>query len=246
MIRVAAVGDVHFTPDSMGLLRGHFETLHERADVLLLAGDLTGHGKMDEASALAREIEGLEIAMVAVLGNHDYHSDQQDRIRALMEGVGVMVLEGESAVLTIGGETLGIGGVKGFAGGFTGASWGEFGEPQMREFIRHTREAAERLQATLEDLTTDKRVALLHYAPVEATVQGEVAQMHPFLGSYLLAEAIDAAGADLVVHGHAHYGSEEGVTPGGIQVRNVAHTVIRRAYSLFEVGAGASVGAGGP
>lgn len=245
-MRVAAVGDTHFTPDSMGLLREHFGSLHERADVLLLAGDLTGHGTVEEASALAREIEGLEIPMVAVLGNHDCHSDQQDRISVLMEGAGVHVLEGESTVLAVGGESLGIGGVKGFVGGFTeGASWGEFGESQMRELIRHTRESAERLQTTLEDLTVDRRIALLHYAPVEATVKGEHPQMYPFLGSFLLAEAIDAAGADLVVHGHAHYGSEEGVTPGGIQVRNVAHTVIRRPYRVFEVGAGASVGAGG-
>ena len=241
MIRVAAVGDVHFTPELTGSLRGDLGALNEHADVLLVAGDLTGNGTVEEALALAREIDGLEIPIVAVLGNHDYHSDQQDDIRTVMEGAGVTVLEGESTTLTIREKTLGVVGVKGFAGGFTGASWGEFGEPQMRALIRHTRESAERLQMGLEDLTADRHVALLHYSPVEATVKGEHPQMYPFLGSFLLAEAIDAAGADLVVHGHAHYGSEEGVTPGGTQVRNVAHSVIRRAYSVFEIGAGASV-----
>ncbi len=244
MIRIAAVGDVHFGTDSVGSLRAPFESLSERADVLLLAGDLTANGKLDEATALARELGGLGFPMVAVLGNHDYHFEEQDRIRTIVEEAGVVVLEGEATSLNIGGETIGIAGVKGFAGGFsTGTSWGEFGEPQMKAFIRHTRESAEALRAALDGLTTERRIALLHYSPIEATVQGEALQMHPFLGSYLLAEAIDAAGADLVVHGHAHHGSEKGVTPGGIQVRNVAQTVIQRAYSLFEVGAGASVGA---
>ncbi len=151
-----------------GGLREDLETLHEHADVLLVAGDLTGHGTVEEASALAREIEDLEIPIVAVLGNHDYHSDQQDDIRTLMEGAGVRVLEGESTTVTLRGTTLGVAGVKGFSGGFVGAAWGEFGEPQMRALIRHTRESAERLQASLEDLTTDKRVALLHYSPIEA------------------------------------------------------------------------------
>jgi hypothetical protein len=34
-------------------------------------------------------------------------------------------------------------------------------------------------------------------------------------------------------HGHAHGGSEKGVTPGGIPVRNVSQPVIRRAYALY-------------
>jgi Icc-related predicted phosphoesterase len=218
--------------------------LSKRADVLLLAGDLTANGKLDEATALARELGGLGLPMVAVLGNHDYHFEEQDPIRTIMEKAGVVVLEGEATSLDISGETLGIAGVKGFGGGFSvGASWGEFGEPQMKAFIRHTRESADALRAAIDGLTTERRIALLHYSPVEATVQGEALQMHPFLGSYLLAAAVDDAGAELVVHGHAHHGSEKGVTPGGIQVRNVAQPVIRRAYSLFEVGAGESVGA---
>jgi Icc-related predicted phosphoesterase len=234
VIRIAAVGDVHFGTDSVGSLREPLESLRERADVLLLAGDLTANGKLDEGIALARELGGLGLPMVAVLGNHDYHFEEQDRIRTIVEEAGVVVLEGEATSLDVNGETLGIAGVKGFGGGFSvGASWGEFGEPQMKAFIRHTRESAEGLRAALDGLTTERRIALLHYSPIEATVKGEA----------LLAEAIDDAGAELVVHGHAHHGSEKGVTPGGIQVRNVAQPVIRRAYSLFEVGAGASVGA---
>ena len=47
----------------------------------------------------------------------------------------------------------------------------------------------------------DLRLALLHYSPVRDTLQGEPPEIFPFLGSYLLAEAIDAAGADLASTG---------------------------------------------
>jgi Icc-related predicted phosphoesterase len=76
-------------------------------------------------------------------------------------------------------------------------------------------------------------VALLHYSPVPDTLQGEPVGLYPFLGSYHLAEAIDRAGADLVLHGHAHRGCERGVTNGGVPVRNVAQPVLGRAYALF-------------
>ena len=80
---------------------------------------------------------------------------------------------------------------------------------------------------------TDVRVALLHYSPVRDTLHGEPSEIYPFLGSYLLAEAVDNVGADLVLHGHAHHGREKGVTPAGIPVRNVAQPVIRHAYSVY-------------
>jgi Icc-related predicted phosphoesterase len=126
-----------------------------------------------------------------------------------------------------------VAGTKGFGGGFAGACGSEFGEPEMKAFINHTRELAENLERSLAGLDADLRVALLHYSPVEGTLLGERLEIYPFLGSYLLAEAVDRAGADLVLHGHAHRGTEQGVTPGGVQVRNVAQPVIRHAYHVY-------------
>src|SRR5680860_1853785 len=103
----------------------------------------------------------------------------------------------------------------------------------MKAFVRHTKKLAQGLEDALRTLDTDHRVALLHFSPVEATLRGERLEIYPFLGSYLLAEAVDRAGADLVVHGHAHAGSEKGLTSGGVPVRNVAQPVIRRAYHLY-------------
>jgi Icc-related predicted phosphoesterase len=174
--------------------------------------------------------------VVAVLGNHDYHLDRQDDVREILEGIGVTVLEGESTTISLDGSRVAIAGLKGFGGGFAGACGTDFGEPEMKAFVRHTRSLAARLEEVVGGLKADLKVVLLHYAPIEATLLGERLEIYPFLGSYLLAEAVDAHGADLVLHGHAHNGSEKGTTPGGIDVRNVAQSVIRHPYGLYTLG----------
>ncbi|MFG2690522.1 metallophosphoesterase [Streptomyces sp. NPDC048405] len=240
MIRVAAVGDIHMGPDSQGLLRPAFETLPDCADLLLLAGDLTRHGTPQEARVVAREVRDLPVPVVAVLGNHDHHDERPEEVTAILREAGVTVLEGENTVLDCAGGRVGIAGVKGFGGGFVGRSAGEFGELVMKEFVRTTRRSADSLHAALKELDEADcaaRVALTHFSPVADTLAGEPPEIHPFLGSYLLAEAIDTAGADLAVHGHAHLGAEHGMTAGGVRVRNVAQPVIRRAFNVYRLGA---------
>jgi Icc-related predicted phosphoesterase len=235
VIRIAAVADLHFGPDAAGTYRSHLDRIADRADAFLIAGDLTRLGDPEEARILAEELRDLPIPTVAVLGNHDHHADREDEVRAIMESAGVRVLEGEGMVLDIGGARLGIAGAKGFGGGFAGVSASEFGEREMKAFIRHTMEVAGRLEDAVRTLDADRRVVLLHYSPIKETLDGEPPEIHAFLGSYLLAEAIDRAGADLVLHGHAHRGAGAGTTPGGIPVRNVAWPVIGQAYALFRL-----------
>ena len=233
MIRVAAIGDVHMARDARGTLHEAFARLPAVADVLLLAGDLTRRGTEEELDVLLDELGGVSVPQVAVLGNHDFESDRSDALVKLLEGAGVRVLEGTAAVVRVDGETLGIAGTKGFGGGFAGACGSDFGEPEMKAFVRHSRALADALGRALRGLDTDARIALTHYAPVKDTLSGERPEIAPFLGSYLLGEAIDGAGADLAVHGHAHNGVEKGVTPGGVPVRNVALPVIKTAYALY-------------
>jgi len=236
LIRVAAIGDLHCGGGSAGTLRETLERLSSHADVLLLAGDLTLHGEAREARVLAGALAGTGLPMIAVLGNHDYHLDSQDDIRKAMEDAGVCVLEGTGTTIAVNGTPLSVAGTKGFGGGFAGACGSDFGEPEMKAFIRHTKELAARLEETLAGLDGDLRIALLHYSPTETTLQGERLELYPFMGSYLLGEAIDRAGADLVLHGHAHSGNEKGLTPGGIHVRNVARPVIRHPYKVYPLG----------
>jgi Icc-related predicted phosphoesterase len=234
VIRVAAVGDIHLGPDSAGTYRPRLAHLADQADLFLLAGDLTRRGTEEEAAVVGDELADLPVPAFAVLGNHDYESDCSEVVAARLEAGGVRVLEGTSATCRIGDCVVGIAGAKGFGGGFPGRCGSEFGEPEMKAFIRHTQQTARRLGAALEELDgAGIRLALMHYAPVEDTLQGEPCEIYPFLGSYLLAEAVDRGGAALAVHGHAHGGAPRGVTPGGTPVRNVALPVIRSSYRLF-------------
>jgi Icc-related predicted phosphoesterase len=235
MIRLAAIADLHCVEATCGLLAPAWSELHETADVLLVGGDLTTRGTPAEAAVLARELERVRIPVVAVLGNHDYHTGHEAEVRRILEDAGTCVLECECTKVTVGGETLGIAGTKGFGGGFAGACGTDFGEPEMKQFVRHSVDLAARLRGVMHGLDADYRVLLMHYSPIDTTLQGEPLPIYPFLGSYLFAEAADAVGVDLVVHGHAHHGSEKGVTPGGIPVRNVALPLIRTPYALFHL-----------
>lgn len=232
-IRVGAVGDVHIDADVVGRFRPALDDIADHADVLLLAGDLTRHGTPEEAECVAQEFGGLGVPVVAVLGNHDYHSDRAIDVTGILQAAGLQVLEGEAVMLDTAHGRLGVAGAKGFGGGFAGRCATAFGEPEMKDFVRHTEFSASMLTKALESLECDVRVALTHYSPVPDTLSGEPPEIYPFLGSYLLAEAIDAVPTQLAVHGHAHAGIERGMTPGGVRVRNVAHPVIRQAYSVF-------------
>jgi Icc-related predicted phosphoesterase len=235
MVRIAAVGDVHVGDDSRGRLGPCLADACACADVLLLAGDLTRAGEPDEATVLVDELAGIELPVIAVLGNHDLHSDRQGEVVEILQDGGIRVLEGEAAVVPVGEATLGVAGVTGFGGGFAGRCGSEFGEPEMKAFIRTTQAIADQLGEALREMDCDVRVALTHYAPVPDTLAGEPLEIYPFLGSYLLGQAIDSAPTELALHGHAHAGSERGTTPGGVRVRNVAHPVIKQAYSVFHL-----------
>lgn len=233
MIRIAAMADVHFGADAVGTLGPHLTHLADQADLLVIAGDLTRVGDPAEAMMLIDELRAVTVPIATVLGNHDYHGGRVAEITAALQSAGIHVLEGNGIALDVNGARVGIAGVKGFGGGFLGASASDFGEPEIRAFVAHTRDQATRLEAALQRLECDRRIALLHYAPVPDTLQGEPIALYPFLGSYLLAEAIDRANADLALHGHAHAGSERGLTTGGVPVRNVAQPVLQRAYAIY-------------
>jgi Icc-related predicted phosphoesterase len=237
VIRIAAVADVHLDKDVVGRYRPALEELPGQADVLLLGGDLTRHGTAEEAQCVATEFRDLGVPVIAVLGNHDHHCNQVPEVVKVLEGAGITVLEGTGTVIDTPGGRLGVAGAKGFGGGFAGRCASAFGEPEMKAFVRTTCDIADRLGAALRSLDCDVLVALTHYAPVPDTLAGEPPEIYPFLGSYLLGQAIDSADTALAIHGHAHMGTERGITPGGVRVRNVAHPVIKQAYSVFHLNA---------
>jgi len=227
-IRLAAVGDLHVTRQSQGVYGPLFAAAAERADILLLCGDLTDHGLPEEAAVLASELgrTGKQMPAVAVLGNHDVESGQQAEVRRILNEVGVVVLDGDAHQV----GDVGFVGVKGFCGGFGRRTLEPWGEPVIKLFVREALDEALKLESGLAKLRTRHRVALLHYSPIEGTVEGEPLEIYPFLGSSRLEEPLNRYEVEAVFHGHAHRGALEGKTRGGIAVYNVAAPLLRRSF----------------
>ncbi len=237
-LRVAAVSDLHYTRQSKGTRQTLFTAASEAADVLLLCGDLTDYGLPEEARILCEDLHAhVQVPVLAVLGNHDFESDQPEAVRAVMEEGGVTVLDGESVEL----KGVGFAGTRGFAGGFGECALSAWGEPVIKQFVQAAIDEALKLEAALSRLHTEHRIVLLHYAPIRETVEGEAAEVFPFLGSSRLEETLNRYGADAVFHGHAHAGSPEGATEHDIPVYNVSLPVLEKAhpdrppFRIFEV-----------
>ena len=236
-VRFAAVGDIHVTRDSAGTLRKFFAQAAEAADALLLCGDLTDYGTADEAKVLAEELASVAVPIVAVLGNHDFESGTPEIVSEILTKAGVRVLDGEACEI----EGVGIAGAKGFAGGFGRGSLGAWGEPVIKQFVQEALQEAMKLEAALAKLRTPRRIALLHYAPIAGTVQGEPVEIFPFLGSSRLEDPLLRYPVDAVFHGHAHRGTLQGKTINGVPVFNVARPLLLRSrpeqppFLLYEV-----------
>jgi Icc-related predicted phosphoesterase len=230
-IQIAAIADIHCYEELRGRLRYELEPVNEHADVLVLAGDLTLYGKLEEARILVEELRGVRVPMVAVLGNHDYEMNQEQAINAVLQQAGVAMLDGDTVTFNLRGRTVGFVGVKGFCGGFGNRLVAPFGEYPLKSFVRVGQTEAEKLDAGLrklrDDDAVDHVVAVVHYAPIRETVVGESPELFPFLGNSSLGDPIDRYEADVCFHGHAHYGTPFGTTSQGIPVYNVARPLVR-------------------
>jgi Icc-related predicted phosphoesterase len=222
-LRIAAVADLHYTDNSKASLVPIVERVPLEADVLLLCGDLTHNGHVEEAVALAKELNSVRIPILAVLGNHDFHSDQQDEIKRALKGSVIQVLDGDAVEI----KGVGFAGVKGFATGFGRRVLEPWGESIVKQFVREAVEEALKLESALARLRSQTLVALLHYAPIVDTVEGEPLEIRPFLGSSRLEEPLNRYQVRAAFHGHAHHGRPEGRTSAGVPVYNVSLPLLR-------------------
>lgn len=229
-VRLAAIGDIHCTERSASTMNQLFANIYERADVLLLCGDITDRGRPGELQILINELapsllKGLTI--VAVLGNHDCHGGQVTTLVQMMRQVGIKVLYGDDNIYVHNAE-VGFAGIKGFWGGFSPNTIAAFGEENAKDIMKETAEDTRRLDRGLRSLSTPVKVAIMHYAPIKATLKGEPSELMNLLGSELLAKPLDTEGATICFHGHSHHGTYSGMTKKGVPVYNVAAPVLRR------------------
>jgi uncharacterized protein len=235
-MRVAATADLHFTPQSYDRIRDAMQRVRDEADILVLAGDLTNFGKIEEMTSLLNALVRIRVPIVAVLGNHDYESGLEQELMKMMTTEGIKVLDGSSYER----DGIGFAGCKGFYGGYGRGALTAFGEPEIKAFVQAGLNEALKLERALSQLRAEKRIVVTHYSPIRDTVEGEPPEIYPFLGSSRFGEVIDRFGAQFVVHGHAHHGALQGKTTSGIPVYNVAMHLLQAqkepaVYRVFDV-----------
>lgn len=239
-VRIAALADLHVTEGDKGKWAPLFKEISQNADVMLVCGDLTNTGDEFEAQVLAEEFKACAIPVVGVLGNHDYEKNRHKLVRQMLQSANVHILDGECITIA----DIGFAGVKGFGGGFDKRMLSMFGEGAMKSFVQEAVDEALHLDRALARLEQEngniKKVAIMHYSPIKATVVGEPEEIYPFLGSSRLAEPLHGRSVVAAFHGHAHAGTLEGQTAGGVKVFNVAKHILQKAgyehpYYLYEI-----------
>jgi Icc-related predicted phosphoesterase len=236
-IRIAAAGDIHFGDREGDRERAAatFAALAGRVDLVLLAGDLTTHGRPEQAAIVADACRELGVPVLAVLGNHDWHANRAAEVIAALEAGGIVVLERSHRILELCGAAVGVVGAKGFVGGFAGYHIPDFGEPTLRRLYAESMDEVTALDAGLRAIALCPfRIVLLHYSPTTQTLEGERREIWSFLGTDRLAAPILEHGPDLVLHGHAHGGTFEGRV-GDVPVYNVSVPVLGEDFWLFEL-----------
>jgi Icc-related predicted phosphoesterase len=224
-MRIAATGDLHFGKASVGMLQPLLSQITTDIDVLVIAGDLTDYGSADEGRAFAKELAaGARVPIVAVLGNHDFEAGAEQEIQQILVDHGVCVLDGDTCEI----QGVGFAGVKGFAGGFGRRALGPWGEKIIKQFVHEAVNEALKLESALARLRTEKTVVVLHYSPIEGTVEGEPREIYPYLGCSRLEEPLGRYNVTAVLHGHAHNGAPEGRTSANVPVYNVALPLMRK------------------
>jgi Icc-related predicted phosphoesterase len=227
VVRIAAMGDFHYSRTSAGALHAVFQQVTESADVLVLCGDLTDYGLAEEARLLAKDLtSALKIPAVGVLGNHDFEAGEETEVAKILTDAGVRMLDGDTYEI----HGVGFAGVRGFCGGFGRGALGAWGEPIIKQFVHEALQEVLKLESALARLKTAHRIALIHYAPVRDTVEGEPLEIYPFLGSSRFEEPLTRYSVSAVFHGHAHRGRPEGRTSSGIPVFNVCLPLLKTLY----------------
>ncbi|MGQ0814146.1 MAG: metallophosphoesterase family protein [Gemmatimonadota bacterium] len=230
-VRIAAVGDLHFDAARGTSFREMFAKVNKYADMLVICGDMTTHGKPEQMQGFVEELAGVNVPIVAVLGNHDHEAGLPDDLTNILTDRGVHVLDGSEIVI----DGIGFAGCKGFAGGFGRGALAPFGELLIKEFVQAALDEALKLENALRSLRADIKVVVMHYSPIIETIIGEPEVIWPFLGSSRLLQPIETIGADVVFHGHAHHGTAEARTPSGIPVFNVALPLLEERGQKFFV-----------
>jgi Icc-related predicted phosphoesterase len=181
-------------------------------------------------------LEHIHIPIIAVLGNHDHESGNQDELAGMLRVSGVHLLDGHCFEV----DGIGFAGTKGFCGGFAPYELMPFGEQGIKTFVEIAEREAVKLDYGLAQSHAKKKVTITHYSPIKETIVGEPEPIFPFLGSSRLERVLAAHKPVLALHGHAHKGTFSAESKSGVRVCNVALPILRQRgephpFALFDL-----------
>ena len=203
--------------------------------MLLIAGDLTTFGHPDEARVLAAEFAACRRrAGGGARGNSSTTASRGGAAVISPRTPGATLPRASSPRSRRRPGASAIAGEEGLRWRLRGGCAADFGEAEMKRFGaphqgappaagRRARRARRRLPAWRCRTT-----------PVEATLRGESGRHFPVPREL----PPGGGGGPRGLHGHAHAGARQGVTPGGVPVLNVAPPVIGWVYAVFALDAG--------
>lgn len=193
-IRIGAVADVHAPKYLDSFVRALAEM--SNLDVLLLGGDIVFKGDSTQMPRVIEEIRKVYPGKIlACFGNEEYE-DKEEALRSFEE---VMWLNDQVVELEVRGKRLGIVGSRGSLDRPT--SWQRKNRPELFETYRRRVEILDRL---LENLRTDFKIVVSHYAPTYLTLEGEEKSAWPEMGCKKMEDVIKRRQPDVWFHGHAH------------------------------------------
>ncbi len=233
---IAAVSDIHV--NKYPIQKDFFDHVNDTADLLIIGGDMND-GKKKEVEHFLDLVSGVQVPIIVVFGNHDYDADDVDGIKEMLLGnPSIKVLDGEYAEYELNGKKVGIGGAKGYGGGFAPHRIVSRGERATKSFVEEEDREVEKLKTALyqmENAAPDFKITLTHWAAFEETIEGEPKELYVILGSSRLGDAIEQVNPHLALSGHAHHGPR-GIKKarGTVSACNIAYKVNEGKMSLFD------------
>ncbi len=169
-------------------------------DLVLIAGDLTRWGSVEDFLSVARPFEKTKwkCPIIACLGNHEPEDAKEIYLHHSRR---IQILEDEATAVNIRGEKISIIGSRG--------SLDDFGIGHYIDFAsRQDIEARLKKIEALLKKTSGTKILLTHYAPTFKTLEGEHPSIWGGMADPRLEESIRKYKLLFCLHGHAHYGKE--------------------------------------
>jgi len=225
MIRIVAFGDVHGNRFIKLLSTSAY--MLEKADIILLAGDILNKGRVEDCKILVDLIDtyASDTPVYGVFGNEEY----DEIIETLRETCSRIKWLYDEAV-HIPNYSLSIIGTRGVLDKPT--FWQRRHIPNIYSIYSRRLKRIEEL-IRLERRSYRYIILLTHYAPICETLKGEPEKIWSQLGSSKVTRLVKKFRPDIVIHAHAHRSIIHKTSIDGSNVYNVSLPATKKPVEIY-------------